>query len=257
MVESHHRTDDGLRLPPVGDSKGLPLGNFVEVFGEVLFEVTDANVHVDTLANTCVHIFGARSACRPEGVSHPVPHYKAPSSSGHTVAWTTWSGEPASRVDLRWENEGWTAQVDLIADRATAVIRLSASWMVQQMLLFRDMDEPDLWLATDGHGRWGEMNGAHRTELDGCVDIAFARTPFTNSIITHRMPLHVGHTADLHVVSIDVESLMVQSVPARYTRHDVDVWEYTSLAAGRQSTAIVDEYGLVIDEEGIFRRDVM
>lgn len=188
-------------------------------------------------------------------MSHPVPHYKAPSASGLTVAWLDWLGEPSSRVDLRWENEGWTAQVDLIADRATAVIRLSASWMVQQMLLFRDMDEPDLWLATDGHGRWGEMNGAHRTELDGCVDIAFAGTPFTNSIITHRLPLHVGHTADLHIISIDVETLMVESVPARYTRHDDNVWEYTSLTAGRQTTAIVDDYGLVIDEEGVFRRD--
>ena len=172
-----------------------------------------------------------------------------------TLAWTHWDGRPASRVDLRWENEGWTAQVDLIPERATAVFRLSASWKVQQMLLFRDMDEPDLWLATDGHGRWGEMNGAHRTELDGCVDIVLAGSPFTNSIVTHRLPLHVGDTADLHAIHVDVESLGAHSVPVRYTRHDLLVWEYTSLSAGRQVMANVDDHGFVIDEEDVFRRD--
>lgn len=181
-------------------------------------------------------------------------NYKAPSSSGHSAAWTMWDGSPASEVSLRWENEGWTAELALHADNAVAVLRLSAQWMVQQMLLFRDMPEPDLWLATDGHGRWGEMNGAHRTELDGCVDLDFANSPFTNSIITHRLPLHVGHTADLHVITIDVETLSVVSVPHRYTRHDDNAWEYTSLLTGQQSAASVDEFGVVIDEHNVFRR---
>jgi uncharacterized protein len=170
------------------------------------------------------------------------------------MTWTRWDGAPGSGVELRWENEGWTAEVALNMDDAVAIIRMSAQWHVQQMLLFRDMPEPDLWLATDGHGRWGEMNGAHRTELDGCVDIDFAGTPFTNSIITHRLPLHVGHTADLHVITIDVETLGVVRAPYRYTRHDEYAWEYTSLLTGRQHAARVDEFGMVVDEHETFRR---
>jgi uncharacterized protein len=180
--------------------------------------------------------------------------YRPPSSSGLEMSWCTWDGSPSSSVALRWENEGWTAEVSLVADNATAVIRLSAQWMVQQMLLFRDMPEPDLWLATDGHGRWGEMNGAHRTELDGCVDIDFVHTPFTNSIITHRLPLHVGHTADLHVITVDVETLSVVSAPLRYTRLEENTWEYTSLATGKQHIAEVDEFGFVLHEQDFFRR---
>lgn len=181
-------------------------------------------------------------------------NYRPPSASGHSITWTRWNGSPGSSVELRWENEGWTAEVALHMDDAVAIIRMSAQWQVQQMLLFRDMPEPDLWLATDGHGRWGEMNGAHRTELDGCVDIDFAGTPFTNSIITHRLPLHVGHTADLHIITIDVETLSVVSAPYRYTRHDENAWEYTSLLTGRQHAASVDEFGLVVDEHETFRR---
>lgn len=170
------------------------------------------------------------------------------------MAWTTWDGTPASNVSLRWENEGWTAEVALHPDNATAVIRLSALWKVQQLLLFRDLPDPDLWLATDGHGRWGEMNGAHRTELDGCVDIDFANTPFTNSVLTHRLPLHVGHTADIPVITIDIETLGVVSRPHRYTRIDTHTWEYTSLASGTQQHAVVDECGFVVNEHEVFRR---
>ena len=181
--------------------------------------------------------------------------YKAPSASGHQAAWTRWDGSPGSSVELRWENEGWTAEIGLHADKAVAVVRMSALWVVQQMLLFRDLPEPELWLATDGHGQWGEMNGEHRTELDGCVDIDFAGTPFTNSIITHRLPLQVGHTADLQVITINVETLGVVKTPQRYTRHDEHSWEYTSLLTGDQHAATVDEFGLVLDEHNTFRRD--
>lgn len=181
-------------------------------------------------------------------------NYRPPSASGHQINWETWDGTPASSVDLRWENEGWTAEIQLLSDSAIAVVRLSAQWIVQQLLLFRDLPEPDLWLATDGHGRWGEMNGAHRTELDGCVDIDFAGTPFTNSILTHRLPLHVGHTADLKVITINVETLGVVSKPHRYTRHDEFAWEYTSLDTGEQHAATVDEHGFVTEEHGAFRR---
>ena len=181
-------------------------------------------------------------------------NYLAPSASGYHATWTRWDGSPGSSVDLRWENEGWTAEIGLHIDDAVAVVRMSASWVVQQLLLFRDLPEPDLWLATDGHGRWGEMNGEHRTELDGCVDIDFAGTPFTNSIITHRLPLHVGHTADLKVITIDVETLGVISTPHRYTRHDTNAWEYTSLMTGKQHAATVDEFGIVTDEHSAFRR---
>jgi hypothetical protein len=181
-------------------------------------------------------------------------HNKALPASGHQVEWRTGDQQPASSVVMRWENEGWTAEVALHRDDAVAVFRLSAQWQVQQMLLFRDMTEPDLWLATDGRGRWGEMNGAHRTELDGCVDIDFMGTPFTNSAIIHRLPLHVGDQTDIHVITIDVETLAVLNEPQRYHRVDEFVWQYHSLQTGQPVTVTVDEFGFVIDEPHSFIR---
>ena len=181
-------------------------------------------------------------------------HYLALPASGHRASWTLADSTHLSHVDLLWENEGWTANGVLGSENAHYVIRMSAMWVVQQFLLFRDMDEPDLWLATDGHGRWGEMNGEHRTELDGCIDIDLQGTPFTNSILTHRLPLHVGHSSTQNVITVDTETLGVTVVPQMYTRVDTHRWQYISLLQNKTVEVAVDEFGFVIDEPGAFSR---
>ena len=134
------------------------------------------------------------------------------------------------------------------------VLRLSATWQVRQFILFRDMEEPDLWLATDGHGRWGEMNGAHRTELDGCYDLDLACTPFTNTLPIRRLPLLVGHTAELPVVYVDPETLDVRPVVQRYTRLAGHRWRYERLESGFTVELEVDAHGVVLDYPDEFRR---
>lgn len=181
-------------------------------------------------------------------------HYSALPASGHRASWKHVAEPHSSHVDLLWENEGWTANGVLSAEDAHFVIRMSAMWVVQQFLLFRDMDEPDLWLATDGHGRWGEMNGDHRTELDGCIDIDLPGTPFTNSILIHRLPLHVGHSSTQNVITVDTETLGVTVVPQMYTRLDTHRWQYISLLQNKNVEVSVDEFGFVIDEPGAFTR---
>ncbi|NDF68668.1 MAG: hypothetical protein EB143_04020 [Actinobacteria bacterium] len=75
------------------------------------------------------------------------------------LAWTAADGGESS-LEVRFENEGWTVQGSLGTDDAQFVMRLSATLVVQQFMLFRDMEEPDLWLGRDRSGRWGEINGA-------------------------------------------------------------------------------------------------
>jgi hypothetical protein len=181
-------------------------------------------------------------------------HYSALPASGHRASWTHVVEPHSSHVDLLWENEGWTANGVLGSENAHFVIRMSAMWVVQQFLLFRDMDEPDLWLATDGHGRWGEMNGAHRTELDGCVDIDLRGTPFTNVIPIRRLPLLVGHSAQQNVITIEIETLAVVVKPQMYTRVNEHTWRYFSFAVDSDVEVVVDDLGFVIDEPNSFVR---
>ena len=105
---------------------------------------------------------------------------------------------------------------------------------------------------TDGHGRWGEINGAHRPELDGCLDIDLAVHAVQRDAADPPAAARVGDEAELPVATVDVETLAVVPVEHATTA--------PSRAAGavdeRASTVEfdVDEYGLVIDLPDRFRR---
>ncbi len=176
------------------------------------------------------------------------------SADGHAARWVTWAGDGDEELTLRWENEGWTASGIVTRERVQYVLRLSPSWQVRQFLLFRDLDDPDLWLATDGGGRWGEMNGAHRVELDGCYDLELAVTPFTATLPIKRLPLEVGHSAEVSVVAVDVETLAVRAEHRRYTRARSHTWVCTDIDRAASTSFDVDEHGLVLDLPERFRR---
>ncbi len=186
----------------------------------------------------------------------PFPAAHGP--AGHVARWATWGGDGDETTTILWENEGFTVsgQVSDAIDREhfQYVLRLSPTWQVRQFLLFRDLDEPDLWLATDGSGRWGEMNGAHRTELDGCYDIDLACTPFTNTLPIRRLPLLEGHSAELPVVHVDPATLEARKVMQRYTRIGSHRWRYENTDSGYSVELEVDEFGLVKDYPELFRR---
>jgi uncharacterized protein len=175
-------------------------------------------------------------------------------ADGYTVRWQTWEAEGDETVTLRWENEGWTAMGEVGREAVSYVLRLSAGWQVRQFLLFRDADEPDLWLGTDGSSRWGEVNGAHRPDLDGTVDIDLHITPFTNTLPIRRMQLDPGDSCEISVALIDVDTLGVIPVRQRYEHLAPGLWRKTHVKTGVAFEFRVDEYGLVNDEPNLFRR---
>ena len=184
--------------------------------------------------------------------------YPALPPDGHTVRWSAWDGDAIEEVSFRWENEGWT--IDGVHHGADVqyVIRLNAAWRVHQFMLFRDLEDPDLWLASDGAGRWGEVNGSHRVDLDACTDVDLALTPATASILIRRLPLHVGHAAEVTVAVIDVETLGITRQHRRFARLEDRRWRIEHRGEDGSVTASVevdvDEHGLVLDHPGIARR---
>ena len=175
-------------------------------------------------------------------------------ADGYTARWQRWDLDGDETMNLRWENEGWTATGDESGANITYVLRLSATWQVRQFLLFRDLDEPDLWLGTDGGGRWGEMNGAHRPDLDGCFDIDLPITPFTNTLPIRRLRLGVGDAADINTATVDTDTLGVVPVGQRYHHVAKQRFAYRNLTSGFETEFDVDEYGLVHDYPEHFRR---
>lgn len=173
-------------------------------------------------------------------------------ADGHAVAWEEDGGDELTTIT--WENEGWTVSGLVSRARVQYVLRLTAQWQLSQFLLFRDLDEPDLWLGTDGAGRWGEVNGAHRPELDGCYDLDLACTPFTQTLPVRRLGLDVGEQAHLGVVHVDPETLAVRRVERRYTRLGSHRWRDESIAEATAVEFDVDDHGVPVDHPPGWRR---
>lgn len=175
-------------------------------------------------------------------------------TSGHRVLWRTWDDAHGQAVTARWENRGWVVQGVVERERVEFVVRVNASWKMSQFLLFRDLEQPDLWLGTDGSGRWGEVNGAHRPELDGCLDVELACSPLTASLPIRRLGLGDGQAAEIVVAVVDVETLQVARERREYTRISAGLWTCRDPLRGVCVELPVDEFGLVCDVTGSFRR---
>lgn len=173
--------------------------------------------------------------------------YPALPADGVHARWTDLGGVLAEHASLRWENEAWTVETTLAAVQSQAVLRVSAGWQVRQMLLFRDLPEPDLWLATDGGGRWGEVNGAHRDDLDGCTELAVVGSVVSHVPSLRRLPLLVSHTAEMRVAVVDPDSLSVVPATWRYHRTGEHRWQVDQATGGAPWQFDVDHHGLPLD----------
>jgi hypothetical protein len=170
------------------------------------------------------------------------------------ASWRSWNSGHQEQLRLGWEAGGWTADGVISGLKLHYAIRVDDSWTVRHFMLFRDAEEPDLWLAHDGTGKWGEVNGAPRVDLDGCTDIDLGCTPFTNTLPIRRLGLAVGESAEIMAAWVDVETLLVVASPQRYTRLDERRWRFEAMSSGFVADLEVDEHGLVLDYPDLFRR---
>ena len=97
------------------------------------------------------------------------------------------------------------------------------------------------------------MNGTHRVDLDGGIDVGLAITPFSYAMPIRRMVLDIGDEAPTVMLEIDVETLGVVPVAHVVRRLAIDRYEFAQ-SADDATTIVVDEHGLPLDVEGRFRR---
>src|SRR4029079_6674025 len=69
----------------------------------------------------------ARRLAPRHGTLDPVSGWRAFSSDGHDVRWTTWDGDHEEHLTLRWENEGWTACGAVGRERVQYVLTLGTT----------------------------------------------------------------------------------------------------------------------------------
>jgi uncharacterized protein len=184
--------------------------------------------------------------------------------------WAPWDAPGLEHLRLEEGAETISADGAIIAIferdvfRASYQIACDAAWRVREVRIMASHPAAivlDLHADDDGH--WSNASGEPLPALDGCMDIDFAATPFTNTLPVRRLNLQPGESAEIAVVYIDAPSLEVTLVWQRYSclesdanggRYRFEALPYAALPDGFSAELSVDADGLVLDYPPLFRR---
>ena len=105
-------------------------------------------------------------------------------------------------------------------------------------------------------GAWFDMHAEALPALEGCIDIDFEMTPFTNTLPIRRAPLAIGETRRFRMAYIPADTMEPFADEQTYTRLGERVYRFENGEGDDYFTAdiTVDEDGLVVDYPGLFER---
>jgi uncharacterized protein len=104
------------------------------------------------------------------------------------------------------------------------------------------------------NGRWYENDQLNET-VNGCIDIDLGWSPSTNTLPIRRLQLAVGQSSGpVTAAWVRFPDLTLQPLPQEYLRLSAQRYRYSSRAGAFAALITVDEAGLVMDYEGLWRR---
>ena len=138
-------------------------------------------------------------------------------------------------------------------------VELDRGWRtrVAQVAVVDEASERKLLLEADGEGNW-LRDRVPSPELQGCLDVDIAATPFTNTFVIRRLGLSVGQTAEIRAAWVGVPHLEVEALEQIYVRLQprggLDRYEYRAGASAQGWIIEVDQDGVAMDYQGFARR---
>lgn len=103
-------------------------------------------------------------------------------------------------------------------------------------------------------GTW-TLNGRIALDLEGCVDLDLGFTPATNLLQLRRVPLQVGHAADVPVAWLDVPGGTLETLRQRYERRTPEVYWYEAPRFGYFALLRVNAAGFVESYPGLWQAE--
>jgi len=97
-----------------------------------------------------------------------------------------------------------------------------------------EVPEPGIWL----------IDGEHRADLDGCIDIDLGWTPATNTIPIRRLELEGRDSATIRAAWLKWAELEFMASDQTYTKTGKATWRYAS--GNFSAELLVDDHGVVL-----------
>jgi hypothetical protein len=179
--------------------------------------------------------------------------------SSRDVRWAHAEGEGLEHLHLAATPTGVVARSALIGgqgDRPYGVfyeIELDAAWRVTRFGIETALGQR-LALKQEASGRWTGEDGTHRADLDGCIDIDLAGTPFTNTLPIRRLDGRLDEPTELRMLYVPFDTFEPLVDEQRYTELAPGLYRYEAVDGGFSADLPVDRDGLVIDYPTLFRR---
>lgn len=181
------------------------------------------------------------------------------------VLWNSWDAAGMEHLHVQENADGVVADgvilnsADASPFRLWYKVRADRDWHIKDCeLQLLGETSHQLHLCTDGLGHWTDGAGVAYPALDGCTEVDFSRSPFTNTLPIRRLMLVPGQSADIQVVYISVPDLSIQPLKQRYTCLEQTaaggLYRYEGLDSGFTVDLPVDAQGIVLDYPGYWKR---
>ena len=178
------------------------------------------------------------------------------------LRWAAVGGVGTEYLNISVEADGVVAKGVVVGDRGAEpyglvyTVLLDAGWRTRMVEVSRPADGHSLSLQSDGEGRWRDQRlGLPLPQLDGCLDVDIAATPFTNTLPIRRGTWAAGQSRAFTMAYVSVPDLLVSRVAQRYTCiEERKKFLYENVPNDFQAELAVDAHGLVVDYPGLFRR---
>jgi hypothetical protein len=163
---------------------------------------------------------------------------------------------------LREHADAFVADGALLAQLEGRPLRLGyrvecdRQWKVRRVEIELPSDSRSIALFSDGIGHWRSARGESLPELEGCVDVDIALTPFTNTLPVARGLLDPGDSRDFRVVYLAPPDFRPRAVAQRYTclERGIDGSRYCYESRSFSAELRFDDNALVLDYPGIWER---
>ncbi|MGH3042409.1 MAG: putative glycolipid-binding domain-containing protein [Gaiellaceae bacterium] len=154
------------------------------------------------------------------------------------------------RADRGWRVAGTAL---LAAEGAPVEIRyaveVSRAWVTEDAEVVVSFPGGEVRKPFEVGGLW---SGKERPpEFRDCQDVDLGFTPATNTLPIRRLALDVGEEADVSVTWLRWPELRIERAEQHYARVAKDRYRFSS--GDFSAELVVDEQGLVVDYEGLWR----
>jgi hypothetical protein len=174
--------------------------------------------------------------------------------------WRPVAGEGLEHLVLRATPRGYSVQSRVIGEtdgRLFAVsykIDLDRTWRVLAFAI-DSVDGRKRYYRSPSAGRWLDGGGEPAPKFNGCIDIDFSFTCFTNSLPVRRTSFSPGQAREFAMLWMAPDTLEPCVDGQRYTCLESGKrFHYEATDGSFKSEIAFDDFGLVTEYPGLFRR---